>query len=48
MSIKIRISYQHPEELQLVLAKLGVDPKRCRVARSQEGRFKKAYVELKK
>ena len=44
---KIRISYQHPEELQLVLDKLGVDPQRCRVARDQKEKFKRAYVVLK-
>ena len=47
MSVKIMISYERPEELRLVLDKLGVDPKRCRVPREQKGKFKRAYIMLR-
>lgn len=46
MSVKIKISSEHPEELQRILAKLAPDVKRWKVARRQEGRFKNAYVEI--
>lgn len=44
--IKIKVSYEHPEELQQLLARLGPAVKHWKVAR-QQGRFKRAYVELK-
>lgn len=47
MSVKIRISYQHPHELQKILKcllPLGITYK---VADRQQGRFKKAYINLK-
>ena len=47
MSVKIKVSYEHPEELQRILKKLAPDVKSWKVASRQDGRFKRAYVELK-
>lgn len=47
MSVKIKVSYERPEELRRVLAKLAPDVKFWKVAGRQEGRFKRAYIELK-
>lgn len=48
MAVKIRISYQYPEELQKVvncLQPLGIT---LRIAKRQEGQFKNAYINFKK
>lgn len=46
--VKIRVSYERPEELRRVLDKLGRDVKRVRSPRLQEpGQFRRAYIELK-
>ena len=42
MSVKIRISYTTPQELQKVLDML----KSCKPDKGKEGQYKKAYVEL--
>ncbi len=47
MSIKIKVSYQHPDELRRLLEKLGPEVRACRRAKNQEGRFLKAYIHLK-
>ncbi len=47
MSVKLRISYERPEELRRVLQLLHPDVKRWRAA-GQTGRFRRAYVELGK
>ena len=47
MTVKIRISYEHPEELQRIIKKLGKDVGRIKAPRQQDGRFRKAYIELK-
>lgn len=47
MSIRIRISYEHPEELERILQKLAPDVKAWKIARRQDGRFKNAYVEIR-
>lgn len=47
MSVKIKVSYQNPHELQRVikcLMPLGINYK---VAKRQDGQFKKAYIEVK-
>lgn len=46
MSVKIKISYEHPEELKAVLRRLASVVKCCKVSGKQEGRFKRAYVEI--
>ena len=47
MMVKIRISYETPEELAEVLKRLQPVIKSCKVAKNKDGRYKKAYVELK-
>ena len=44
--IKIKISYERPEELRKVLEKLAPNEKNLKVARKQDGRFLKAYVTM--
>lgn len=46
MSVKLRVSYERPEELRRVLQLLRPDVKRWKAA-GQTGRFKRAYVELR-
>ena len=45
--VKIKISYERPEELQRILEKLGKDAKRIKAPKIQEGKFRKAYIEFK-
>lgn len=45
--MKIKLSYEHPEELQHILNKLRPEVKTWRVSGNQEGQFRKAYIELK-
>lgn len=45
MSVKIKVSYQHPEELNEIvkyLAPMGIT---CKVAKKQQGQYKNAYIE---
>jgi hypothetical protein len=46
MSVKIKVSYQRPDELRRLLSRLGTDVESCKVAKNQEGRFLKAYILL--
>lgn len=48
MSIQIRVSYQTPEDLQLVLHLLGDKVRKYKVSRNQEGKYRKAYITLVK
>lgn len=45
MSIKIKVSYERPEELQEVMERLKPMLRYAKV-KSKEGRFKRAYLEL--
>jgi len=45
--IKIKVSYERPEELKRILDRLRPEVKSLKVARNQEGQFKKAYIEVK-
>lgn len=47
MSIKLKISYEHEEELARVLTILKPLIIRCKRSSNREGRYKKAYVELR-
>lgn len=47
MSVRIRISYEHPEELERILRKLAPDVTDWRISRRQDGHFKNAYVEIR-
>lgn len=46
MSIRLKVSYEEPEELRHLLERIRPDVKSWKVARNREGRFKKAYIEL--
>lgn len=46
--VKIKISYERPEELQWLLEKLQPEIERLKVSRNREGKFLKAYVIMKK
>lgn len=46
--IKIKVSYEHPEELQRLLEKLQPEIERLKVSGNREGKFLKAYVIMKK
>ncbi len=45
--IKLKVSYEQPQELEAVLKLLHPKLKSWKLARQQEGRYKKAYVYLK-
>lgn len=45
--IKIKVSYERPDELSWLLAKLWPEAKNCRKSKNQEGKFRKAYIEIK-
>lgn len=46
MSVKLKVSYERPEELRRLLERLGPDIKTVRPAKNREGRFMKAYIFL--
>lgn len=45
--LKIKVSYERPEELQRLIERLGQGIKRIKEPRQQEGKFRKVYIELK-
>lgn len=47
MSIQIRVSYNHPQELAFVLKLLHSVIKSYKVPKGQQGEYKKAYIVLK-
>ena len=47
MSVKIKISYEDDRELMRVIRLLSPAMKSWRVSRNKEGRYKKAYAELR-
>lgn len=42
--MKIAVSYEEPWELKEVLERLGPIAKSYKIAKRQQGRFKKAYI----
>lgn len=44
MSVKIRVSYSTDAELAGVIRLLSPQIKSCKVAKKQEGEFKRAYI----
>ena len=46
MSVKIKVSYERPEELQQVLNSLNRGVKNVKMPRQQAGRYKKAYIDF--
>lgn len=43
---KIKVSFQEDRELEAVLGLLRPAVKSCKVAKMQQGRYKRAYIEL--
>lgn len=48
MSVKIKVSYEQPEELQRVLKCLRPVIKSYKVAKEQKGKYRRVYIELNK
>lgn len=48
MSVKIKVSYESPQELQEVLERLGSMVQSYRVPKRQEKTYKRAYIVLDK
>lgn len=46
MSVKVKVSYTDDQELAGVIRLLAPAVQRCKVPRLQEGRYKRAYIEL--
>lgn len=44
--VKIKISYEQPEELQNVLKRFDKMDKKLKIPAKQEGKYKRAYIEL--
>ena len=45
--VKVRVSYDRPEQLQKVLKILGDAVLKCTTAKEQKGRYNRAYIILK-
>ena len=46
MAVKVRISYERPQELHAVLKLLNPIIKSCKADKGVNGRYKKAYLEV--
>ncbi len=42
--IKIKVSYEHPEELEWLEKRLGRNVIRIKAPKQQEGKFRRAYI----
>ena len=47
MSVKLKVSYERPEELQELLERLQPMILSCRQSREQKGRYRRLYIMLK-
>ncbi len=47
LSVKIKVSYERPEELRHILDRLRPDIKTWRKSGNRGGQFMKAYIEIK-
>lgn len=47
MSVKIRISYEKPQELDTVLKLLRPIVKAYKAEKSKDGQYRRAYVDIK-
>lgn len=47
MAIKIKVSYEHEQELNKIIVMLGPIIKDTKPSNNSEGRYKKAYIEMK-
>lgn len=45
--VKVRVSYDQPEQLQKILKLLGDAVLKCTMAKEQKGRYNRAYIILK-
>lgn len=45
--IKIRLSYENPQELHTIIKLLSPVIKSCKISKNDKGKFKKAYIETK-
>ena len=46
MAVKVRISYENPQELQTVTEMLNPIIKSCKADKGENGRYKRAYLEV--
>ena len=46
MAVKVRVSYEKPQELYTVLKLLKPITKTCKADKSKNGRFKRAYLDV--
>lgn len=46
LSVKLKVSYERPEELQHILERLRPDVKSWRKSGNREGQYMKAYIFL--
>ncbi len=46
MAVKVKISYERPQELHTVLKLLKPITKSCKADKGENGRYKKAYLEV--
>ena len=47
MSVRIKVAYECEEELAKVIQLLTPEIKSCKVAKRQEGKYRRAYINLK-
>lgn len=45
--VKVRVSYDRPEQLQKILKLLGDAVLKCTTTKEQKGRYNRAYIILK-
>ena len=46
MAVKIKVSYEHEQELKKIIAMLDPIIKDIKPSKNSEGRYKKAYINL--
>ena len=46
MAVKVRVSYEKPQELHILLKLLKPITKTCKADKGENGRYKKAYLEV--
>lgn len=47
MSVRIKVSYEHEEELAKVIRILTPEVKSCKVAKKHDGQYRRTYINLK-
>ena len=46
MAVKVRVSYEEPQELQMVTELLQPVIKSCKANKAENGRYKRAYLDV--